>query len=101
MRTRAVYAELDRVERLVLLAVAMVHGVGIGWGLPGSDGWDVDGVAPRDILPGILKTFTPGDYFTYPPLHLLLLAVLTLPVTLVTLARAPSLQPHDVVQTFL
>ncbi len=101
VRTRAVYAELDRVERLVLLAVAMVHGVGIGWGLPGSDGWDVDGVAPRDILPGILKTFTPGDYFTYPPLHLLLLAVLTLPVTLVTLARAPSLQPHDVVQTFL
>lgn len=78
-----------------------MHVVGIGWGLPASDGWDVDGVSPRDFLPGVLKTFTPGDYFTYPPLHLLLLTILTLPVTLVALARAPSLSQHDVVQAFL
>jgi hypothetical protein len=94
-------ADLDTTERLVLLGVAVVHVVGIGWGLPASDGWDVDGVSPRDFLPGVLKSFTPGDYFTYPPLHLLLLTVLTLPVTLVALARAPSLSQHDVIQAFL
>lgn len=95
------HADLDRNERLVLLGVAILHVVGIGWGLPSSDGWDVDGVAPRDFLPGVLKTFTPGDYFTYPPLHLLLLTALTLPATLIALIRAPSLSQHDVVEVFL
>ncbi len=95
------HADLDRTERFVLLGVAILHVVGIGWGLPASDGWDVDGVAPRDFLPGVLKTFTPGDYFTYPPLHLLLLTVLTLPATLVALIRAPSLSQQDVVEVFL
>jgi len=91
-------AELPPAERGLLLAIGVLHVVGIGWGLPASDGWDVDGVSPRDFLSGIVKTATPGDYFTYPPLHLLLLTVLTLPVTLVALARAPSLAPHDVIQ---
>lgn len=95
------HADLDRTERLVLLGVAILHVVGIGWGLPASDGWDVDGVSPRDFLPGVLKTFTPGDYFTYPPLHLLFLTVLTLPATLAALIRAPSLSQHDVVEVFL
>ncbi|HSO31666.1 MAG TPA: hypothetical protein VLT33_04100, partial [Labilithrix sp.] len=95
------HADLDRTERLVLLGIALVHVVGIGWGLPASDGWDVDGVSPRDFLPGVLKTFTPGDYFTYPPLHLLFLTVITLPATLIALLRAPSLSQHDVVQAFL
>ena len=93
--------DLSSTERLVLLGVALLHVVGIGWGLPASDGWDVDGVSPRDFLPGVLKAFTPGDYFTYPPLHLLLLTVLTLPVTVVALARAPSLSQHDVIQAFI
>jgi len=92
---------LDQAARFVLLGVAAWHVVGIGWGLPASDGWDVDGVAPHDFLPGLLKAFTPGEYFTYPPLHLLVLAVLTLPVSVVTLMRCPSLSRHDVVQTFL
>lgn len=94
-------AELHPAERWLLLAVGVLHVIGIGWGLPASDGWDVDGVAPRDFLSGVVKTVTPGDYFTYPPLHLLLLTVLTLPVTLVALARAPSLAPHDVIQAFV
>lgn len=96
-----VLAELPPAERGLLLAIGILHVVGIGWGLPASDGWDVDGVSPRDFLAGIMKTATPGDYFTYPPLHLLLLTVLTLPVTLVALARAPSLAPHDVIHAFV
>lgn len=96
-----VLADLRPFERNLLLAIAVLHVVGIGWGLPASDGWDVDGVSPRDFLSGVVKTATPGDYFTYPPLHLLLLTVLTLPVTILALVQAPSLAPHDVIQTFV
>ena len=81
----------------IVLIVGIVHAVGLGWGLPGSDGWDTDGVAPRDFLPGLADTFTPGKFYTYPPLHLAVLAILTLPVTLVAVVRAPSLSIQAVV----
>jgi len=81
----------------IVIAVAAIHAVGIGWGLPASDGWDNDGVAPRDFLAGLVETFSPGRYFTYPPVHLVLLGVLTSPVTVVALAKAPSLAPADVI----
>lgn len=84
----------------MLLAVAVVHGIALTWGLPASDGWDVDGVAPRDFLPGLIATFTPGDHFTYPPLHLAILGLLTLPVSLVEIARVPSHAPADVIAAF-
>jgi hypothetical protein len=74
-----------------------LHLVGIGWGLPSSDGWDNDGVAPRDFLAGIVETFWPGHFFRYPPLHLALLTVLTAPVSLVALVRARSLAAADVI----
>jgi hypothetical protein len=85
----------------VLVGVLAIHGVGIGWGLPGTDGWDDDGVAPRDFLFGVAETFTPGHYYTYPPLHLILLAILTCPGWIAGLVRAPSLSAHDVVHEFL
>jgi hypothetical protein len=85
----------------VLFAVFILHAVGIGWGLPATDGWDDDGVAPRDFLVGLVRTFTPGDFYTYPPLHILLLALLTCPWWIVTLARAPSLSPPVLVNAFL
>jgi hypothetical protein len=85
----------------ILLVVGVLHAVGIGWGLPASDGWDNDGVAPRDFLPGLAATVTPGRYYTYPPVHLALLAVLTSPVTVTALARARSLAMDDVVREIL
>ena len=85
----------------VLAGVFVLHVVGIGWGLPASDGWDNDGVAPRDFLAGLVETVTPGHFYTYPPVHLVLLAVVTAPVTLLALARAPSLAPADVVHEIL
>jgi hypothetical protein len=85
----------------VLAAVAVVHVVGIGWGLPASDGWDNDGVAPRDFLAGLIETFSLGKYYTYPPFHLLILALVTLPVTLAALARAPSAAPEHVIAEML
>src|SRR6185436_7019299 len=69
----------------------------LGWGLPASDAWDNDGVAPRDFLAGLVRTFTPGDFYTYPPVHLVVLGILTLPITVVVLARAASLSPPDVI----
>src|SRR5580700_8980565 len=69
----------------LLLGGFALHAVGIGWGLPASDGWDDDGVAPRDFLVGAYMTYRTSHYFTYPPVHLVLLTILTLPVTLLGL----------------
>jgi hypothetical protein len=85
----------------VLAGVLVVHGVGLGWGLPASDGWDNDGVAPRDFLAGLVETFTPGKYYTYPPVHLLVLGVATSPITAIALVKAPSLAPQDVIGEIL
>jgi len=74
--------------RVVLLLAAVLHGVGLSWGMPSSDAWDNDGVAPRDVIPGLVATFTPGDYYTYPPLQLAIVGVLTLPVTVLAVINA-------------
>jgi hypothetical protein len=82
----------------ILAALFCVRIVGIGWGLPASDGWDVDGVAPRDVLSGLVVTVLPGQFYTYPPVHLFLVAALTAPITIAALAHAPSLAQADVVR---
>ena len=74
---------------------------GLGWGLPASDGWDDDGVAPRNFLVGAVQTYVPGSYFTYPPLHMILLMILTLPGWIIALAHARSFAPHDVIASFI
>jgi hypothetical protein len=81
----------------IIAGQVTLHLLGIGWGLPASDGWDNDGVAPRDFLAGIVATFTPGQYFRYPPVHLALLTALSAPVVAVALGRAHSLGAVDVV----
>jgi hypothetical protein len=86
---------------LILCGVLVLHAVGLAWGLPSTDGWDDDGVAPRDFLVGVVRTFTPGDYYTYPPLHVLILAALTMPVWAVGLIVAPSLSPPALIHVFL
>lgn len=92
---------LSRPEQAVLLIALLLHGVALFWGLPSSDAWDNDGVAPRDILPGLVETFTPGQHYTYPPLQLMLVALLTLPMSVYALGRSASLQQADVVRAFL
>jgi hypothetical protein len=92
---------LDRIERAILVALLVLHGAALFWGLPSSDAWDNDGIAPRDVLPGLIETFTPGRHYTYPPLQLLLLAALTLPVSVVALVRSPTFQQVDLVRSFL
>ncbi|MDF2696102.1 MAG: hypothetical protein K0S65_4485, partial [Labilithrix sp.] len=84
--------------RLILVLGALLHGIGLGWGMPASDAWDVDGVAPRDIIPGLVSTFSPGDYYTYPPLELAIVGVLTLPVTLLAVVNAGTTSVPAVIQ---
>ncbi|MCL2779196.1 MAG: glycosyltransferase family 39 protein [Polyangiaceae bacterium] len=89
-------ASLPAGARAALLVAFLLHAFGLWWGMPASDAWDNDGIAPRDFLPGVALTFMPGNYFTYPPLHLAFLSVLTLPVTLVAVVRAKSTNFPDV-----
>lgn len=86
----------------ILVGVLLLDVVGIGWGLPASDGWDNDGVAPRDFLVAVSELFSRGPsfdsaYLHYAPVHTTLLALLTAPISLTALAHAPSLAPSDVV----
>lgn len=83
----------------ILLAAAGLRLAGLGWGLPAADGWDDDGFAPRNFLTALALTWAPGSYFTYPPLHAILLAVPALPVAAWALAHAPSLSQADVIAT--
>lgn len=95
------FARLPRGVRAALAFCLLLHVVGITWGLPSSDAWDVDGVAPRDFLPGLAQTYSPGEFYTYPPLHLALLAVVTAPVTLVAVLRAAHLDVPSVMHVIL
>ncbi len=83
----------------ILMLAAGLRLAGLAWGLPAADGWDDDGFAPRNFLTALALTYKPGAYFTYPPLHALLLALPSLPVAGWALAHAPSLSPHDVIAT--
>jgi hypothetical protein len=85
----------------VLLLALLARVVGPLWGLPASDGWDDDGVAPRDFLPGLVDTYAWGHHATYPPLQMILLALTTAPIWIATLLRAPSLAPPVLVATFV
>ena len=85
----------------ILTAATLLRLFGLTWGLPASDGWDDDGVAPRNFLVGVVQTFAPGSYFTYPPLHMILLMVLTLPGWLLALHSAHSHARQDVITAFI
>jgi hypothetical protein len=100
-RIAASLASLPAPLRAVLLLAAVLHGVGLTWGMPSSDAWDNDGVAPRDIIPGLVATFSPGDYYTYPPLQLALVGLLTLPVTVLAVVNAGTTSVPAVIQEII
>jgi hypothetical protein len=86
---------------VLVVVVALARVPAFFWGLPNVDGWDDDGVAPRDVLSGVVETYSPGSFYIYPPLELLLVALLTLPFTLWRLAHAPALTPESLVRAFV
>jgi hypothetical protein len=81
----------------ILCGAAVMRAAGLTWGLPASDGWDSDGIAPRDFLAGVVQTYRPGEFFAYPPLQLLLLTIVTFPGWVVGLFKAHSFAPSDVI----
>ena len=90
----------------VLAITFVVFAVGFGWGLPASDGWDNDGVAPRDFLVALSETFSSGPtfdsaYLHYAPVHLTLLGVLTLPISITAVLNSASHAPADVIHEIL
>ena len=74
----------------VVLVFALSQLAAIGWDLPGSYGWENDGIAPRDFFAGIAVNLTPGQGHRYPLLHNLIVGVLCLPVLLPAALRADS-----------
>src|SRR6187397_1812180 len=70
----------DSAVALVALCFALSKLVAVGWDVPGSHGWENDGIAPRDLFGGLANNLVPGHAHRYPLLHYLLLAVLSLPV---------------------
>jgi hypothetical protein len=91
----------DRVLRGLLVVLVVARLPGLFWGLPNVDGWDDDGIAPRDVLSGVVDTYSPGQFYIYPPLQLLLLTVLTLPFTLWRLTKVAAWNPEGLVRAFV
>jgi len=84
----------------ILAVAAGLRLAGLFWGLPASDGWDDDGFAPRNFLTALALTYKHGSYFTYPPLHAFVMAVLTAPGIVIALLHVPSFHQADVIAEF-
>lgn len=64
----------------MLATFGLFAAVGLTWGLPGPDTWCVDSMSPRSCgLGAIAETYRPGHFHTYPPLHMAILTVVSLP----------------------
>jgi hypothetical protein len=87
---RSALARAVRDPRAWLVALAVVFAsIGLGWGLPGSDTWAEDAISPRSCgLFAIVQTYLPGHFHQYPPLHMALLTVTSLPWVAMAAARA-------------
>ncbi len=79
----------DRPTSAVALAFVVSQLPTLTWDLPGSHGWENDGIAPRDLFACLAFNLTPGHAHQYPLLHSLLLVVLSLPVLLPALLSGP------------
>lgn len=84
----------------ILVVAAGLRLAGLFWGLPASDGWDDDGFAPRNFLTALALTYKSDSFFTYPPLHAFIMAILTLPGVVIALLQVPSFAQADVVGEF-
>jgi hypothetical protein len=85
---RAAKRDLGTVERVVLAGFALAIAVGFAWGLPGTNTWAIDSISPRACgLGAIVETYWSGHFHTYPPLHTLILTLLSVPWIGLAVAR--------------
>jgi hypothetical protein len=80
----------DRAIGWIVLVFVLSQLTAIGWDIPGSYGWENDGIAPRDFFAGIAINLSPGQGHRYPLFHNLLLGVLSIPVLLPAALRAET-----------
>ncbi len=78
----------DRRARAIVFAYIALGVASAGWDLPSSFSWECDAIAPRDLFLTAAANLTPGSGHNYPLLHALLLLLVSLPFTLLALARA-------------
>ncbi len=81
----------------ILLFCMIIFPVGILWGLPNSETWLSDSLAPFHPLIGLSKGFSYGYYHKYPLVHQLLLALLNIPVLVAALINS---NPFEGLQLF-
>jgi hypothetical protein len=72
----------DRTVGWIVFVFALSQLIAIGWDLPGSYGWENDGIAPRDFFAGLAINLTPGQGHRYPLFHNAVIAVLCIPILL-------------------
>lgn len=72
----------DRTVGWIVLVFALSQLVAVGWDLPGSYGWENDGIAPRDFFAGLAINLTPGQGHRYPLFHNAVVALLCVPILL-------------------
>src|SRR5258706_4146738 len=68
--------------------------------MPTLYGGDDDGLRQRIFVAVMALPYKPASYFTYPPLHAFLLALLSAPGIVVALLQAPSFHQADVIGEF-
>lgn len=72
----------DRAIGWILIVFVLSQLIAIGWDLPGSYGWENDGIAPRDFFAGIAINLVPGQGHRYPLFHNLVIGILCIPILL-------------------
>jgi hypothetical protein len=70
----------DRVVTWIVASYLLFQLLGVGWDLPGTFGWENDGVAPRDLFGGLAINLTAEHGHRYPLFHYLVLGLFCLPI---------------------
>ncbi len=83
----------------VLALYVATQCLGALWDLPGSHGWENDGIAPRELFNGLVANLTPGHAHRYPLFHYVLSVLAALPVLLMVPFVSPSLALADMLAT--
>jgi hypothetical protein len=83
---------LRRPVTYILLLSLVLFTVGIGWGLPSSEDWLSDSLAPFHPLIGLSQGFSFGYLNKYPLVHQLLLAILNIPVLVTALINSNPME---------
>ncbi len=72
----------DRTVGWIVLVFVLSQLIAVGWDLPGSYGWENDGIAPRDFFGGLAINLTPGQGHRYPLFHNAVVGLLCVPILL-------------------